>query len=86
MTSGQLKIEWAAQFMPVLAGVSVGTLSNAGPLSGIGSVPIQTFSLDHDSEQETRHEQQSKCGEKAKFETSRRRGFSSHGFLYLFQL
>jgi flagellar protein FlaJ len=32
------------QFLPVLASVSVGSLSNAGPLSGIGSVPIQTFS------------------------------------------
>ena len=31
------------QFLPVLASVSVGTLANAGPLSGIGSVPIQTF-------------------------------------------
>lgn len=32
------------QFLPVLASVSVGTLTNAGPLSGIGSVPIKTFS------------------------------------------
>jgi flagellar protein FlaJ len=31
------------QFLPVLANVSVGTLTNAGPLSGIGSVPIKTF-------------------------------------------
>jgi flagellar protein FlaJ len=32
------------QFLPVLASVSVGALTNAGPLSGIGSVPIKTFS------------------------------------------
>jgi flagellar protein FlaJ len=32
------------QFLPVLASVSVGALANAGPLSGIGSVPIKTFS------------------------------------------
>jgi flagellar protein FlaJ len=31
------------QFLPVLANVSLGKLTNAGPLSGIGSVPIETF-------------------------------------------
>jgi flagellar protein FlaJ len=31
------------QFLPVLASVSLGNLANAGPLSGIGSVPIKTF-------------------------------------------
>ncbi len=31
------------QFLPVLANVSLGKLTNAGPLSGIGSVPIKTF-------------------------------------------
>jgi flagellar protein FlaJ len=32
------------QFLPVLANVSLGKLANAGSFSGIGKIPIQTFS------------------------------------------